>query len=123
MSPNFELLTLQFGKYKDCDINEIYITDPNYCKWLFTYPTIRLYPNIYKFLKSKFKNEESGEIYLDFGKYKGKSLSYICQKKDIKYICNLHNMPLVRYHEDYKRLYTVLTKFLNEINLDVDMYY
>lgn len=118
---NFELRTLQYGKYKGMDIKDIFELDPKYCKWLFLQPNTQIYFNIYNFLKSKFKNESTGEIFLEFGKYKNKSLSEIILKKDIKYLFCLRDMPVVKYK--YTDLYKVLTEMLNDIQINPDNYY
>lgn len=110
-------LIINFGKkHKQKNIEEVFLIDPNYCKWLSSQPFIKQYGDIYKFIFSKFHNEK--EIYLEFGRYKNKPLSYIL-KNDMKYIYYLHSCNYV------KILYPKLFKTLDYIikNVKIDDYY
>jgi len=118
---DFELTTMSYGKYKGMSIKDIFEMDPKYARWIFHQPTTTIYPNIYNFLKSKFKNEN--DFWFDFGKYKNHSLSEIILKKDIKYLFILRDMPIIKFKKEYKKLHNVLTEMLNDIDLNPDHYY
>jgi len=106
-------LVIPFGrKYKHRDLLEIYHINPSYCKWLYTQPFVKQYSDIYDFLKSKFYDER--EIYLDFGKYNKKPLSYIV-KNDMKYIYYLHSLSFVKQK---KKLYDALDFIVKHITVE-----
>lgn len=85
--------TLEFGKYKNSNIIDIFEKDPNYCQWLFKQPIIKQYEEIYNFLESKFK--DSRDYYMSFGKYKNKPLTHIINT-DPKYIYYLKSNEYVQ---------------------------
>jgi len=111
-------MIIEFGrKYKKRNIKEIFEIDPQYCKWLYTQIFIKMYPDIYKFLESKFHNEK--EIYLEFGKYKNKPLSYIIKNGDLKYIYYLYSCEFVKI--SYPKLFKTLDYIIK--NIKVEDYY
>ena len=110
-------MIITFGrKHKKKNIEDVYNFDKNYCLWLYTQPFIKGYPEIYDFLKSKFHNEN--EIYLDFGRYKNKPLSYVI-KTDMKYIYFLHSQEFVKHSN--KKLFKIIDYVVN--NVKVEDYY
>lgn len=103
MIHDFEIL--KFGKYKSRNINDILKEDIEYCRWMFTQPTITDSVEIYEILNNRFRND--GNIYLKFGKYKNKSIDYILnEKKDLKYIHYLQNNIYFKnnYPNDFKEI-------------------
>jgi len=108
---------IEFGKkHKDQHIGYVWTIDPNYCVWLYNQPFIKYeHEEIYKFLESKILNKN--EIYIDFGKYKSKPLSYII-KKDVKYLFYLYNLNFVKKNPKYSNLYKVLKNIINSIEID-----
>lgn len=73
---------LNFGRYKNSDVRNVFNKDPDYCKYLFYQPSIKLlYPEIYKFLFNSIYPDNEKEIFMEFGRYKNKPLSYIIKKK------------------------------------------
>ncbi|GMF35646.1 unnamed protein product [Phytophthora lilii] len=69
--------TLTFGKHKSKTIEEVYSSDPRYCRWLLNQKTIiGDDSDIAKFLKDKFENDD-GSFVLTWGKYRSKSLKQI----------------------------------------------
>lgn len=70
------MTTLTFGKYKGQDVKSIFDSDPSYCIWLLTQPKI-LSPtsDLYKVMQSRFEHDPN--IYLSFGRHKGKTLKYV----------------------------------------------
>ena len=84
---------IQFGKYKGKNIIDEFEKNKTYFIWCFNQPFIKKYEEIYKFLESEIK--EPNEIYLTFGKYKNKSLSWI-KENDEKYIYYLKTNDYVK---------------------------
>lgn len=85
---------INFGKYKARNIDDIVIENPNYCLWLLNQNLIMSSnPLIKEILENKFKDKN--EIYLTFGKYKSKTLSWI-NDNDKKYIDYLKNNEYVK---------------------------
>lgn len=84
---------LNFGKYKNKDIEEVFKSDISYCQWVFKQPLLQNYPDIYDFLKKKFINPN--DYYLNFGKYKGKSIYWI-KSRDEGYIRYLRGNEYVQ---------------------------
>lgn len=84
---------IDFGKYKNRMIGDIFVDDKSYCQWLYSSPMTQTNEKLYKFLESKFKDKN--EIYLTFGKYKNKSLSWISEN-DSKYILYLKGNDFVK---------------------------
>ena len=71
---NSDKIIISFGRYKKSNktINDLFNADLNYCRWLYTQPFIKIHPEIFEFLESKFINDK--DIYLEFGKYNKKNL-------------------------------------------------
>jgi len=110
-------MIIDFGrKYRKKNIEDVYKIDYEYCKWLYHQPFLIAHPEIYKFIYSKFYNEK--EIYLEFGRYKNKPLSYIV-KNDMKYLYYLHSCYFVKIH--YVKLFKTLDFIIN--NIKVEDYY
>ena len=76
-------LILEFGKYKNLNIEDVYNKDINYAQWLYRNTLTKQYDDIYNFLDNKFKNKNL--IYLSFGKYKNKSIDWVLEN-DKNYI-------------------------------------
>lgn len=68
-------MILQFGKFKNRPVDEVYNENVSYCQWLYKQPMIKNYEEVYKFLESKFK--DNNDYYMTFGKHKNKSISWI----------------------------------------------
>lgn len=96
---------LEFGKYKDKEISEIFNENPNYCVWLLNQPMIKNYPEIYEYLKNNLLDKDA--YYMSFGKYKNKSLDWI-KINDPKYIEYLKNNEFVISKLD--KLYELVKK-------------
>lgn len=113
-------LILQNGKYKDEDVRDVYFKDPDYIKYLYYQPSIKYEKDIYEFVLNKIYPNHEREIFMDFGKYKGKPLSYILKKKDIKYLLYLHGCSFIK--KNNKKLYKILDFLLNNIKLEENYY-
>ncbi len=85
--------TIPFGKYKSKTIEYIIENDINYAKWVFEHPTLVLDEYITKILSDTFLDKN--ECYLNFGKHKNKSLSWI-KENDLKYIDYLKKNEYVK---------------------------
>ena len=86
-----EIIT--FGKFRGQNIYTIIEDDPNYCLWVLKQKQIlETYPEIKKILEDVFLNKD--DIYLHFGKYKNKSLSFV-KENDPKYLIYLKNNEYV----------------------------
>jgi uncharacterized protein (DUF3820 family) len=96
---------LDFGKYKNRMIGDVFSEDKNYCQWLYNSPMTKTNENIFNFLETKFKDKN--DIYLTFGKYKNKSLSWILEH-DKKYIMYLKSNEFVK--EKLTKLYEAVNK-------------
>ncbi|GMF37565.1 unnamed protein product [Phytophthora lilii] len=69
--------TLTFGKHKSKTIQEVYASDPGYCRWLSTQRNlIENGSDIGKFLAEKFANDD-GSFLMQWGKYKNKTIKQI----------------------------------------------
>jgi uncharacterized protein (DUF3820 family) len=69
--------TLTFGKHKSKTIEEVYASDPGYCRWLSNQKSlVEDSSDIGKFLKEKFSNDD-GSFLMTFGKYKHKTIKQI----------------------------------------------
>ena len=84
---------IDFGKYKSKSIDYILENDMNYAKWIFEHPTLTVDDNVRKILENIFKDKD--DHYLNFGKYKNKSLTWIKQN-DKKYIDYLKKNDYVK---------------------------
>ena len=84
---------IQFGKFKGKQIRDIIINEPNYSKWCLSQPFIESYPEIKQILDNEFKDKN--EHFLNFGKYRNKSLAWI-RENDIKYIDYLKKNEYVK---------------------------
>lgn len=96
---------LNFGKYKNKVISQVWEENKSYCQWLYTQPMIKNYPEIYKFLDDNLKNKK--DYYMTFGKYKNKPLSWIIEN-DSKYILYLKGNDYVK--ENLTKLYEIVNK-------------
>ena len=68
---------LSFGKYRGSQIQEVFETDPSYCRWLKTQMIlIGDDPSIRSFLDEKFKNTDQSFV-MTFGKHKNKTVQWI----------------------------------------------
>jgi hypothetical protein len=102
------MTTLTFGKFKNLTIENVFNENTSYCNWLYRQPMAEQYPEIYKFLESKFKNKN--DYYMTFGRYKNKPLSWILEN-DNKYILYLKG------NEYVKNNLTDLYKIVNNLNV------
>ncbi|GMF13053.1 unnamed protein product [Phytophthora lilii] len=70
--------TLTFGKHKSKTIQEVYASDPGYCRWLSNQKNlIEDSSDIGKFLAEKFANDD-GSFLMQWGKYKNsKTIKWI----------------------------------------------
>ena len=76
---------LRFGKYRDLEIDQVWERDPQYCKWLYPQEIlIGEYPAIKEFLYNKLNGADLSYV-MTWGKYKGKSISWI-KKTNYGYI-------------------------------------
>ncbi|GMF47745.1 unnamed protein product [Phytophthora fragariaefolia] len=75
---------LSFGKYKNKPIEEVYASDPGYCRWMHNQPCLNISEDIKIFLHSKFLNNDNSYM-VTWGKYKGKSPKQI-SRMDPNYI-------------------------------------
>jgi uncharacterized protein (DUF3820 family) len=76
---------ITFGKYKNKEIAEVYVSDLGYTKWLYTQELILgSKPGIKEFLRSKFEGSDMSYV-MRFGKYKNKTIVWI-KNNDPKYI-------------------------------------
>ncbi|EGZ15084.1 hypothetical protein PHYSODRAFT_507983 [Phytophthora sojae] len=77
--------TLNFGKHKSKTIEEVYESDPGYCRWLSNQKGLVAHSSDFaKFLAQKFGNDD-GSYVMSFGKYKSKTIKQI-QAIDAKYL-------------------------------------
>jgi uncharacterized protein (DUF3820 family) len=67
---------LTFGKYKGTPIEEVYSSDPGYCRWVFNHPSQNITEEIKIFLHSKFLTDDNSYM-MTWGKYRGKTLKQI----------------------------------------------
>ncbi|EGZ09431.1 hypothetical protein PHYSODRAFT_521816 [Phytophthora sojae] len=78
-------LVLNFGKHKSKTIEEVYASDPGYCRWLSNQKIlIDSEPGISDFLKAKFINDD-GSFLMTWGKFNGRTIKQI-QAIDSNYI-------------------------------------
>lgn len=99
-----ENLILKFGAHKGCNIEKVASEKPQYCQWLLKQPFLDEHKDIKTYLEDKFINKD--EIYLSFGKYKNKPLSWV-KANDVGYIENyLKKNDFVK--EKMKKLYEAL---------------
>ncbi|EGZ30662.1 hypothetical protein PHYSODRAFT_468556 [Phytophthora sojae] len=78
-------LVLNFGKHKSKTIEEVYASDPGYCRWLSNQKIlIDSEPGVSDFLKAKFINDD-GSFLMTWGKFKGRTIKQI-QAIDSNYI-------------------------------------
>ncbi|GMF30380.1 unnamed protein product [Phytophthora lilii] len=69
--------SLTFGKHKSKTIQEVYASDPGYCRWLSNQKNlIEDSSDIGKFLAEKFANDD-GSFLMQWGKYRNKSIKQI----------------------------------------------
>ncbi|RAW22958.1 hypothetical protein PC110_g20608 [Phytophthora cactorum] len=64
---------LTFGKYKGKTIEEVYASDPGYCRWVFNQPSLNNGDEIKIFLHTKFLNDDNSYM-MAWGKFRGKTL-------------------------------------------------
>jgi hypothetical protein len=67
---------LTFGKNKGKTIQEVYESDPGYCRWVFNQPNQIISEEIKIFLHSKFLIDDNSYM-MTWGKYRGKTLKQI----------------------------------------------
>ncbi|GMF10684.1 unnamed protein product [Phytophthora lilii] len=67
---------LTFGKYKNTSIEEVFTSDPGYCRWMLNQPSLNISEEIKIFLHSKFLTNDNSYM-MSWGKYKGKTLKQI----------------------------------------------
>jgi uncharacterized protein (DUF3820 family) len=84
---------LTFGKYKGTPIEEVYASDPGYCRWMHNQPSLNISEDIKIFLHSKFLSNDNSYM-MSWGKYKGKTLKQI-SRTDSNYIDWLRKNPFV----------------------------
>ncbi len=101
-------LNLQFGKYKNMSIADVWNENVNYCQWLYKQPMIKNYQEIFNFLDNKLKDKN--DYYMTFGRYKNKPLTWIIQN-DPKYIMYLKS------NEYVKNNLTNLYDIVNNLNI------
>lgn len=111
-------LVISFGRYKNLNktINEIFDNDPDYCRWLYSQPFIKIHPEIFEFLESKFINDR--DIYLEFGRYNKKNLQFVI-KHNFQYLYYLRKCDYVKIL--YPKLYKAVCYILD--NIKVENYY
>ncbi|ETP39051.1 hypothetical protein F442_13444 [Phytophthora nicotianae P10297] len=81
-------MSISFGKYKGSTIEDVFETDPSYCRWLRSQEMLVGGPDsdIAKFLVAKFgTTNDDGSYILNFGRYKGKSVKQV-YAIDVPYI-------------------------------------
>ncbi len=78
------MVTINFGKYKNQDVEDVFKKDPNYCVWLMRQPTLSTEDDPVRELLKK-KLFDSDAYYMTWGKYKGQALKVIAAT-DYKYI-------------------------------------
>ncbi|EGZ29638.1 hypothetical protein PHYSODRAFT_468259 [Phytophthora sojae] len=84
---------LTFGKYKNTPIEEVFTSDPGYCRWMLNQPSLNISEEIKIFLHSKFLTNDNSYM-MSWGKYKGKTLKQI-SRTDSNYIDWLRKNPFV----------------------------
>jgi uncharacterized protein (DUF3820 family) len=80
---------IEFGKYKDKMLSNIFENDKNYCVWLMNNKQlISKYPLVKMFLKERLLDKNS--YYMQWGKFKGRSLDEIdrIEPKYIRWLCD-----------------------------------
>ncbi|KAF0718232.1 Aste57867_1801 [Aphanomyces stellatus] len=77
------------------ELEDVFKTNEAYCNWLYKWPQIKQYEDVYEFLKSKFVNGD--DYYMFYGKYKGKSPNWIFENNQ-KYIYYLKANDYVNNH-------------------------
>ncbi|EEY61572.1 uncharacterized protein PITG_01894 [Phytophthora infestans T30-4] len=75
---------LTFGKYKGTPIEEVYASDPGYCRWMHNQPSLNITENIKIFLHSEFLSNDNSYM-MSWDKFKGKTLKQI-SRMDPNYI-------------------------------------
>lgn len=68
-------MSLDFGKYKDNTIQEVYEKDADYCRWL-SKQELLLTEEVKDFLNDKF-NGDDGTYILRWGKFKNHTIRWI----------------------------------------------
>ncbi|GMF52540.1 unnamed protein product [Phytophthora fragariaefolia] len=69
-------ITLTFGKYKGKPIEEVFGTEPGYCRWIHNQPSLNISEDMKFFVHTKFQNDDNSYL-MTWGKYRGKSLKQI----------------------------------------------
>ena len=115
---NSDKIIISFGRYKKSNktINDLFNADLNYCRWLYTQPFIKIHPEIFEFLESKFINDK--DIYLEFGKYNKKNLQFVIHH-DFQYLFYLKKCDFCKIL--YPKLYKAVLYILD--NIKVENYY
>ncbi|KAL7999018.1 hypothetical protein Plhal703r1_c27g0112491 [Plasmopara halstedii] len=74
---------LTFGKYKGTPIEEVYASDPGYCRWMHNQPSLNI-AEISSFPSLQVFSDDNSYM-MSWGKYKGKTLKQI-SRMDPNYI-------------------------------------
>ena len=82
-----------FGKYKNLSVDEIFEKDPNYLNWMYSRTSAEENPHLFNSLEAKLRDKNT--IYINFGRYKGKSIHHV-MKRDKSYIIWLRGNEYVR---------------------------
>ena len=82
---------IKFGKFKSRNINEIIKEYPSYCQWMMSRPEYLNKTQI-QLIKHSIRDDE---IYLTFGKYKNRPLSWVFNN-DQMYINYLLNNQFIK---------------------------
>ncbi len=98
--------TFTFGKYKNMTVDDVFSKDPNYLNWLYNRSSTLEDKVLYDALESKLKDKNT--IYLNFGKYKNKSIHWVYDN-DKKYILWLRGNEYVK--DNMKDLYNLACSF------------
>ncbi|GMF31040.1 unnamed protein product [Phytophthora lilii] len=93
-TPNNMTNELTLGKYKNTPIEEVFISDPGYCRWMLNQPSLNISEEIKIFLHLKFLCNDNSYM-MSWGKCKGKKLKQI-SRTDSNYIVWLPNDGLVK---------------------------
>jgi uncharacterized protein (DUF3820 family) len=114
------MMLINFGKYKNKSINEIFDIDFTYARWLYYQPMIRSNHEVFDFLQSKFNDKK--KMYFEFGKYKGRELKDVLDSNDFNYLLYLKKCQWIKIV--YPKLYKSVCIILDKVNIkNVDIYY
>ena len=74
-------IKLDFGKFKDKFVNDVFDDNIQYFQWLHKSTFINKDPELQHFLESKFKDK----FFMPFGKYKNQTIQFIKENDDKYY--------------------------------------